>query len=117
MFPREIIEHENTCKVAEYKYHKVHVVFHDDWSCDECLNDSKREICGHTAIQHPREMVPIRDTFIAIGTVPGALWLHNLLIQIQKVSVKYSMSVPVAGLVTGPGLTLHFIQNVSKRFP
>jgi hypothetical protein len=49
-FPREIIEHENTCKVAEYKYHEERVVFHADWSYDECSNDIKKRVMRRTAI-------------------------------------------------------------------
>jgi hypothetical protein len=53
-FPCEIIEHQNRSNVAGKKYHKVRVVFHADWSYDECSNNITRGICGHTAIQHPR---------------------------------------------------------------
>jgi len=106
-FEREIIEHESTCKVTEFKYLKVPVVFHADWSYDECPNDIERRFCGHTAIQHPRCMTekpssggsssrhwsyflvqwlapPICNAFIAIGTVSGAFWLKTLLIQLQR---------------------------------
>jgi hypothetical protein len=45
-FPREIIEHENTCKETAKKYHKVRVVFHADWSYDECSITSKEGYAG-----------------------------------------------------------------------
>jgi hypothetical protein len=93
--PNEVIEDENTCNEAQDENHKVCVVLHADWSYDKWGEWQKsEELCGHTAIQHPRRMAgksssgngptnesnyfvhahgfAIRDAFIAKGTVPGA---------------------------------------------
>ena len=108
MSPHEINENAHIYKEAEQRYHNVCVVFLPNWPYDEYLNDTKRGLCGHTAIQHqqfmtektssassrysPYYLIPsleppmhISDNaFIAIGTVHGALWAFDLLIRTQR---------------------------------
>ena len=51
--PNEIVEYDNTYKIAQNKYHEVFIILHADL-IHYGLNEGQRgeKTCGHTAIQH-----------------------------------------------------------------